>query len=208
MRPAVVATAVVMACALAGCVPTRPIPQPAVDLGAEAQAAAHRDALWALAGLEADASRPTVVVSDGPDADVEGFAACTADGGLVGSWGVRYIGGVGGLFTDDGAGLSDEQRLTFYTCAVRFPGIVTIPVSALTADQTDFLDDHYRRWLIPCLRMHEVEIVGEIPPKERFTRFGDAWSPYDAAVVDDIEQWGLLTTACGAPYGGIELGRR
>jgi len=89
------------------------------------------------------------------------------------------------------------------------PPTVDLPGRAvLSADQLEYLDDHYRSWLVPCLRTHGVTMVGEIPRRGLFTRYGDAWSPYDAAIISDIGEWGRVTDACGDPYGGLLEGSR
>lgn len=187
--------------AIAGC--SAPIETPA-PIDEKALVQSSLDATWEATGLEGTAERPDVPVSE----PVEAEAFYGAITGCLAVQGVELQGlqGDGNAYTPTFGEATSPTRsmLAWYECFATYPpdsrefGTMT-----WSDDQTAYLVDYWKRWMLPCISMNGHTVV--MPGTDSASLVG--WSPYQAITdITDYQEVMDLTLECGPAYGVLDGG--
>ena len=79
----------------------------------------------------------------------------------------------------------DAATLAHYTCRVAY----WTDAGRYNADQMDYLYDYYEQTLVPCLTVHDVELI-DSPNRRDFVAGFGRWNPYDS-IRDSDHDWAL-----------------
>ena len=205
MRGLPLVAAVLVSLALAGCVPSRPVPPSPTDDEIAALLVERIDIVWQGTGLEGTVERPDVETETAEAVSSVEFSDCMVASGFEDGWGMEESEAGLQLAPVNAGPILDEHQLAFYECFARFPFLTfTSSGGVLTDEQTDFLWTHYSDHLVPCLALHGHPL--EIPPRADFSVAGHLWSPYDLVVWAAPEDRAEAELRCGEPFGGLDIG--
>ena len=121
MRRFALVAAVLVSLALAGCVPTRPVPPSMADEDIALRLVERVNLVWAGTGLETAMDRPEIEPELWEPVTSVEFSDCMVANGFENGWGTEQSGPGLRLTPLNAEPLADEQQLAFYECFARVP---------------------------------------------------------------------------------------
>lgn len=197
-----IALSISLCLALVGCTTPR-VPPPSAVVPDVAEVTEQRVAqVWERTGLEGTVERPDVQPS--ANRSFAALSACIDDAGIT-EW-MMTDGPDGPGFQTTGAANTAEVQLAMYECFARHPTETLGRGVSLTTEQLDYLYDYYRSWVIPCLALDEITVLGAPTRDEFHTPLYEGWSPYAATTsIRTKKEYKAAVAQCGSPYADLDL---
>ncbi len=192
---------------LTGCSLVAPVPPGPTDAELEANRQRILDASWQSTGLEGLVERPVSVPAGQSSGDALGdLFACLETAG-VGDIGVSYSETSGYSIFSGVTSMNPQYqqlKLSFYTCLTSMPDVQLSGLPQWSDAQLDYLYDHYKNWILPCLEAHGFSLL-TVPTRSEYRAIEGNWSPYNyVGTITSSDDYNRFVDLCGSEYPGLD----